>query len=264
MELVPNDPEDLTAVILAGGYATRLNNECLTIPKTMLSFNEIPFIHYLVHWLIRQNIKVIISAGHLADVVIKYFNDNFGHHHHIQIVKETQPLGTGGAVRFAAQSATSPYLFVCMGDTVVDLSIQAVLTTHRLAQSPITAVVTRNPNVPNQGAIEVVNGKIKEFKENGQSRELTTFTNGYRASSTGCYIFNKNIIEEDTPANPFSLEKEYLPLAANKGWITVYNNEKRFFLDFGTSQNLQTLQQNSHILTTIYGAPPQPVQKRNG
>lgn len=244
---------ELEAIVLAGGKATRLGQICKHAPKAMMEFNGVAFLEYLVSWLEVNSCRVVVSTGHNANPIIRLFKNKAWQERGVSVLQETTPLGTGGAIRFCLNSTQSQILFVCNGDTVLDLDLGVVLQYHKRNQHPVTAIVTRNEGVPNQGAIKVENGLVTEFDESGESYTLHASTSYYRASSTGCYFFDRRIILDFFPADTnCSLEREILPHLVKNHVVYAFDNGRRFFGDFGTPERLAWLQKNSSIITKIY------------
>ncbi len=105
------------AIVLAGGLGTRLQTVLPGIPKCMAPVNGKPFLTYVLDYLVSQGInKVILSVGYRKDQIINYFGEKY-----LSIIIkyaiETEPLGTGGAVKFAFEQCLQDQVFVVNGDT---------------------------------------------------------------------------------------------------------------------------------------------------
>src|SRR5688572_21172560 len=102
-----------TAVILAGGFGTRLQSVVNDVPKPMAPINGVPFLNFQLKYLQHYGVtKVILSVGHLADVVMEYYKKRF-ENIEIEYAVEKSPLGTGGATLAAFDK--------CAGDDVLVL-----------------------------------------------------------------------------------------------------------------------------------------------
>ena len=119
----------MKAIILAGGLGTRLKKIIGNdIPKAMALIGGEPFLAHQLRMLKFQNInKVVISVGHLANVIQDYFGDEF-EGIKIRYAFEDMPLGTGGALKFAIKTlkAGTPIL-VMNGDTIASFNSQNML-----------------------------------------------------------------------------------------------------------------------------------------
>ena len=90
-------PEQITAVVLAGGFGTRIKHLLGDLPKPMASVNGKPFVEWVVRYLAAQGIRnVILSTGHLAETVEKHFASQPVKNVCVTCVPETTPLGTAG------------------------------------------------------------------------------------------------------------------------------------------------------------------------
>lgn len=144
----------ITAVILAGGLATRMSGICHEIPKSMLEFAGYPFLQYLVSWLVKLGLnEILISTGRLSDRIESVFAIDFWNFKGVKVVRECSPLGTGGATRFACKNCSNEDVFLCNGDTIVALNLFRLYEIHKVLGTPVTAVLTLSKEVPNQGAV---------------------------------------------------------------------------------------------------------------
>ena len=115
-----------TAIILAGGFGTRLRAAVPDLPKPMAPVAGKPFLSYLLDYWIGQGVDhVVLSVGYRHEAIIDYFGDNY-HGARVDYVIEPEPLGTGGALRMAANRFIKRQGFLLLnGDTffAVDLAI---------------------------------------------------------------------------------------------------------------------------------------------
>lgn len=248
----------LTGVILAGGWGTRMEKVCKEQPKAILKFDGVPFLVYLVGWLRKYCDEIIIAAGHNSAGISSIFGQEIWRMRNVMVVGEEIPLGTGGAIRLAATHSSNGIMFVCNGDTVVsDVDVAEIVGCHAMRNSAITAVLTKNEDtVQNRGAITVHAGRLIGFEEGKGDKKIYS----YNASSTGCYVMNKEFVlkhfsERDGHlSREVSLERELLPLLVAKGAVDAYILPKnRLFLDFGNPSRFELLQEHSSVLWQIYG-----------
>lgn len=246
----------MTAIILAGGLATRMGEICCETPKSILQFAGYPFLQYLVSWLVRLGLnEILISTGKLSDKIEPLFATDFWSSKGVRIVREDEPLGTGGATKFACQSCSNEDVFLCNGDTVVSLNLFRLYEIHRVLNVPITSVLTLSKGVPNQGAVSVENGIVVEFREGEEAREPIDGENYFRGSSTGCYFLKCSSVLSLFPSGVSSLEREVLPNLVSAKMVGAVNNGFGFFLDCGIPQRYEILKNNLWVLKRIYGEP---------
>ncbi len=104
-----NPSENITAVVLAGGFGTRIKHLLGNLPKPMLPVCGHPFLEWVVHYLAAQKIRrAILSTGYRAETVEKHFASQPVAGVHVNCVPETQPLGTAGGFLNAIRRENSP------------------------------------------------------------------------------------------------------------------------------------------------------------
>lgn len=246
---------NVTAIVLAGGFGTRMGDTCKEVPKSMLAFNDKPFLEYLVEWLIGAGIRdVVLSTGFLGEYVESHFGKDVWRKEGVRVVREETPLGTGGAIRFASTYADQETLFLCNADTVVEIDLPTILQAFAMIQKPMISVVTLNEGVPNQGAIKVESGIVTDFREDGSIRPLTRSGENFRASSTGCYFAKKSFIFSEHFRHGSSLEKEILPHLVENRLVGAVGCGTGIFFEFGVPERYAFLKQNTWILRRVYRA----------
>src|ERR1044071_4514666 len=94
----------MQALILAGGEGTRLRPLTSGVPKPVVTLVDRPFIAYMLEWLRGHGVDdVIMSCGFLAAGVRDVLGEGEGYDMRIRYVEEPEPLGTGGALKFAEE-----------------------------------------------------------------------------------------------------------------------------------------------------------------
>jgi len=118
-----------TAIVLAGGFGTRLRSVVSDVPKPMAQINGRPFLERLLDYWAAQGVShFILAVGYLAEVIIEHFGDEF---HGIPILYsiEKEPLGTGGgllqALTFISKNETT---LVLNGDTFFEIPLNKLLS----------------------------------------------------------------------------------------------------------------------------------------
>ena len=114
----------MDAIILAGGMGTRLKKVVSDIPKPMAPVAGKPFLYYIFDWLRKYPVeKIILSVGYKAESITEYFGNSV-FDIPVEYVVEKNPLGTGGAVKFAFERTDGDDVLILNGDTwfPVDIS----------------------------------------------------------------------------------------------------------------------------------------------
>ena len=113
------------AVILAGGYGTRLRQVVSDVPKPMAPIQGRPFLELQLSMLERQVfVHVVLAVGYLGHMIVSHFGERFGTMA-LSYTIEDSPLGTGGAIQTALRSCQQDRVFVLNGDTYLEFDCNA-------------------------------------------------------------------------------------------------------------------------------------------
>ena len=127
----------MIAVLLVGGQGTRLLPLTEWLPKPMLPIANRPFLeHQVAHLRHHGATRIILACGYKPDAIREHFGDS------LEYVVEDQPLGTGGAIAFAARELGETFV-VCNGDILTDLDLTALVAFHRSRRA--TATIALQP-----------------------------------------------------------------------------------------------------------------------
>jgi D-glycero-alpha-D-manno-heptose 1-phosphate guanylyltransferase len=194
------------AIVLAGGFGTRLGAMVSATPKPMLRIGDTPFLALLLRHLEKQGIaRVTLSVGYLHETVVRYFGDRFSSLE-LHYCIESQPLGTGGAIAHALGSTQCDSAFVINGDTFLDLDYAAMAHAHAASGSPLSLAVRKVEDVSRYGEVIVTGGHITQFREKGLARPGLV--------NSGVYLLQRDIFEPYGLPAVFSFEREFLqPIA---------------------------------------------------
>lgn len=215
------------AVVLAGGFGTRLGDATLNLPKPLMPVGGKPFLSYLLEHLSRQGIeRFVISAGYRADVIKRYAEMMEEANFEIDVVSEPEPLGTGGALRHCLGALDEAFL-VCNGDTIVDLNVAQL---HKAAAGGCAIAVRAIDEVAAYGSVDVVAGRVAKFSEKDR--------HGAGLISAGSYVLTRDAVAELEPG-PSSIEQDVLPQLAERGELAALTLNDRYFIDIGTPGTLQ-------------------------
>jgi NDP-sugar pyrophosphorylase family protein len=255
------------AVVLAGGFGTRIQHLLPGVPKPMAPVNGRPFLEWIVRYLAKQGIrKVVISTGHLAEVVEKHFQKNPVKDVSTLCVPETSPLGTaGGFLNAVRASGEKPEAWIVLnGDSLAfaNLSAAAAMLERRAARpaGPFppsgelqTGLVGRGgdgkageTHGPTLAAGVVIGKPLADASRYGTlaanaAGDLLRFEEkkpGSGVINTGIYLLRHSLVEQFPDRAPLSLEKDVFPaLTARKALLKVLVMDAPF-LDIGTPESL--------------------------
>lgn len=190
----------MEAIVLAGGFGTRLKEVAPDLPKPMAPVAGRPFLEILLSMLARKGFtRVVLSLGFMSEKVISHFGDNYSGMELVYEV-ESQPLGTGGAIRAALMHCLTDHAFIFNGDTYLDLEVDELESLWQARHHPVI-VVRKVPDTARFGRVEMSDGRINAFLEKGMS--------GAGLINAGCYVLPKGALDDFALGQPFSLETEF-------------------------------------------------------
>src|SRR5437763_2926999 len=138
----------MQALILAGGEGTRLRPLTSTIAKPVVPLVGRPFIAYMLQWLRRHGVNdVILGCGFMADSVRTVLGDGAALGIRLRYLEEPEPLGTGGALKFAEELLEERF-FMLNGDVLTDLDLTSQLRQHERtgARATLALVAVEDPS----------------------------------------------------------------------------------------------------------------------
>jgi NDP-sugar pyrophosphorylase family protein len=147
----------MKAILLAGGKGTRLRPLTLHTPKPIVPIFDRPFLRYQIDLLrqVPEIDEIILSLNYQPRRIEEVFGDGSDLGIHLRYIVEPSPLGTGGAIRFAAGDprGTEP-IVVFNGDVFTSVDLPAVLALHRKRRARATIVLTPVDNPTAYGLVE--------------------------------------------------------------------------------------------------------------
>ena len=148
----------MEAIVLAGGFGTRLKAVVFDLPKPMAPVAGKPFLERLLKSLAQKGFtRIVLALGYMAEKVIEHFGSRFEGMELVYEIEST-PLGTGGAVRLALTQCLTDHVFVFNGDTYLDLEVSHVEAHWQMNQMPI--IVARDVlDTARYGRLETVDGQ---------------------------------------------------------------------------------------------------------
>jgi mannose-1-phosphate guanylyltransferase/phosphomannomutase len=203
----------MKAVIMAGGFGTRLRPLTNNVPKPMVPMANRPMMEHIVELLRRHGLVDQVSLLHFQpDTIETYFRDGADFGVKMAYVSPTEDYGTAGAVRNAQPHLADTFL-VISGDVLTDFDLAAALEFHRARQADVTILLTRVENPLQYGVvITEPDGRISRFLEKPAWSEVFSDT-----VNTGIYILEPSALALIPPQKPFDFSKELFPLMMREG-----------------------------------------------
>ncbi|HEX5264638.1 MAG TPA: nucleotidyltransferase family protein [Phenylobacterium sp.] len=216
------------AVLLVGGLGTRLGERTRDVPKPLLDVAGRPFLSWLIDDLRRQGVsEILLLAGYHGHRVI----EALGAADDIRILVEPEPLGTGGALRFAADHLDERFFFL-NGDSFFDINLWdlAALATDGEAVLAVRPV----EDASRYGRVVMDGARITGFAERSA-------VPGPGLINGGVGVFSRRIVERIPPGRAVSIEAEVYPLIASARLLfgRAYASA---FIDIGVPEDLERAQ----------------------
>ncbi len=199
------------AVILAGGYGTRLRPLTFTTPKAMIPLVNKPVIGYIVDYLVSYGLKdIVITMHYLREKMINHFTKRKDLE--VSFPEEPTPLGTAGSVKNAGITDT---MLIIQGDNITDMDLRKVLEFHEEHGRLVTIALLPVSNPSLYGVAEIAaNGMIMNFKEKPSPNEC--FSN---LANTGLYIIEPEAMDYVPEGTAFDFSKDLFPILVAKNEV---------------------------------------------
>ncbi|MFC5722688.1 sugar phosphate nucleotidyltransferase [Streptomyces gamaensis] len=245
------------AVLLVGGKGTRLRPLTLTTPKPMVPAAGVPF---LAHQLARARAAgvrhVVLATSYLAEVFEPYFGDGSAHGLRLTYVTEDEPLGTGGAIRGAAdalEAGPADPVLVFNGDILTGLDIRALLARHERARADVTLHLTRVADPRAFGLVPTdADGRVLAFTEKPRRpEEIVT-----DQINAGAYVFRREVVGSIPAGRPVSVERETFPGLLAGGALLHGVVDASYWLDLGRPAAF--VRASADLVRGVIGSPALP------
>ncbi len=219
------------AVVLAGGFGTRLKTVVSDVPKPMAPVAGKPFLHYVLSRLAQSGIsRVVLSVGYLSEQVIQHFGNSYAGMEISYAVEET-PLGTGGGIRLALQKCSSAHVLVLNGDSWFDFPLKPFYEFHLESSADVSMALRDVDDGARYGTIELDGKRVKAFRE--KSEEFA----GKQLINAGLYIIRKKSFLQHTPEDQaFSIEYDFFARYAQRLQFQGYRTDG-YFVDIGLPED---------------------------
>jgi mannose-1-phosphate guanylyltransferase len=222
------------AILLVGGFGTRLMPLTKNTPKPMLTVAGVPVTEHQIAMAKAAGIsEVVLATSYLSDVFIPYFGDGSKWGIKIKYAVEKEPLGTGGAIRNAAQLLDSNESVVILnGDVLSSHNLGEQIRQHEANDADVTLHLTEVQDARAFGCVPTdSNGRVTAFLEKMEN----PVTNQINA---GCYVFNPRVVSTIPLNTVVSVERETFPELVTSGAKVFGYVENAYWLDIGTPRAL--------------------------
>ncbi|HYV95265.1 MAG TPA: HAD-IIIA family hydrolase [Chitinophagales bacterium] len=223
-----------TAIILAGGFGTRLQSVVKDIPKPMAPIAGKPFLEYLLHYLSKHGIeKVILSVGYKWETIKNYFGDSY-REMKLEYSIEDEPLGTGGAILKAVRSSDEKQFFIFNGDSFFNIDLKEFDLRHKTKDVRLSLALKRMRNFDRYGVVQtdssnrIIAFEEKKFYDEGD-------ING------GIYILHRDLFSGMNLPEKFSFEKDVMEKYCKEFFFSGFTFDD-YFIDIGIPEDYRRAQ----------------------
>ena len=227
---MPEALEQIPAVLLVGGMGTRLQPVLPSTPKPLAPVGGVPFLELLVRQVRSQGIRrLVLCTGHRAEQIEDVFGDGRKWDVAIEYSRESRPLGTAGALKFAERLLMPWAEFLVMnGDSFLEFEVPRFQLFHRHHGGLVSMAVRRVPDASRYGMVQLdTHQRVTGFSEK-KNIGAPGIVNG------GVYLLKQSVLRH-IPDGPASLEKDIFPRLLEYG---VYAAEQEgMFIDIGTPED---------------------------
>lgn len=224
----------MKAVVMAGGFGTRIQPLTNSIPKPMLPIMNRPMMEHTIVSLRNLGITEFIILLYFKPEIIKnYFKDGSAWGINITYVVPDDDYGTAGAVKKAQEYIGDENFIIISGDLVTDFDFQQIFDYHKFKKSKLTITLTSVEN-PLEFGVVIANeeGKIEKFLEKPSWGEVFSDT-----INTGIYIIEPEILEYIPKNENFDFAKDLFPLLMKQGIDLMAGYAQGYWRDVGNPES---------------------------
>ena len=225
-ELVKEYELPLRAVVMAGGFGTRLRPLTEELPKPMLPLGSRPLLELIVEQLRDAGIRQVNVATHYkGDVISDHFKDGQDFGVDIRYVKEDQPLGTVGALSLLEESEEP--LLVINGDILTRVDFRSMLHFHREHNADLTVAVRQYELSVPYGVVDTDGVAVRGISEKPVVRQFI---------NAGIYLLSANVRRMIPNGQPYDIP-DLIQLLLKEGRPVVCFPIREYWLDIGKADH---------------------------
>ncbi|BCD68134.1 sugar phosphate nucleotidyltransferase [Nitratiruptor sp. YY09-18] len=248
------------AVIMAGGFGTRIQPLTHSIPKPMLPVVNVPMMENVLKQLVKVGIdEVVILLYYKPQIIKNHFKDGSDWGVKIHYVLPDADYGTAGAVGMARKFLDTTFMIVS-GDLVTDFDFQKILHYHEQKNSKLTITLTSVDN-PLQFGVVIVNeeGKIEKFLEKPSWGEVFSDT-----INTGIYVIEPEILDFIPKGEPFDFAKDLFPLLMQEGIDLLGYTAHGYWRDVGNPESYREVHRDVFLEKVRFAIPGKVIEYPEG
>ena len=241
----------MKAVLLAGGFGTRLRPLTVHTPKPIVPIFDRPFLHHQIDVLRRlpEIDEVILSLNYQPDRIRERVGDGADAGLPIRYLVEPDPRGTGGAIKYSEPHLDGTTI-VFNGDVLTRIDLAALVELHRERRARATIVLAPVDDPARYGVVETdADGRVLRFVEKPDPEDIRCNT-----INAGIYVLEPETFDRIPPDTKYSIERSYFPSLVERGETFVAYVERGYWRDIGTPASYR--QAHRDIMEGRCAAPP--------
>jgi mannose-1-phosphate guanylyltransferase len=221
----------MRAVVLVGGFGTRLRPLTLDVPKQMLPVVHVSMLERVIAGLARYGVdEAVLSLGFRPDAFTDAYPDGTCAGVTLRYAVEPEPLDTAGAIRFAARAAGIDETFLVVnGDVLNDFDVRTLLELHRARGAEGTIHLTPVDDPSRYGVVPTEpDGRVLGFIEKPPRDEAPT-----NWINAGTYVLEPSVLDRIPDGRKVSIERETFPAMVADGTLYALQ-DPCYWIDAGT------------------------------
>ena len=229
LEDVSSESNNTLVVIMAGGLGTRLAPLTHSCPKPMFKIGDKPVLEIILDNFIYHGFRrFLFSVNYKAEMVMDYFGQGERYGVEIQYLRESQPLGTAGALANFEELPKLPFI-VINGDLLTKVDFKSLLDFH-IAQNAIATMGVRqfSMEVP-YGVVKIENSSIVSHEE----KPISTFY-----VNAGIYVFDPLILSYFAKGVAIDMPSVFQALIQDRKRTAAFLIHE-YWLDIGKTEDFQ-------------------------
>ncbi len=244
---------DLQAVLLIGGFGTRLRPLTDRLPKSMVPVLNRPAIEHTIGYLKQFGIRdIILTLNYLPEIIRDSLGDGERYGVNLVYCMEKEPLGTAGAVKNTAEHLKGGTFVVLNGDVFTSLDINGMLAYHRTNRAVATIALHQVEDPSAFGVVEMeANGRVGAFIEKPKREEATSDW-----INAGTYLLEAEVLSYIPEGKKYMFEDGLFPTLLRERERVYGYRDSGYWLDMGRPETYYQL--NTDLLAGCFSGPAAP------
>jgi len=240
----------MKALVLAGGFGTRLRPLSCTRPKLLFPIANRPLLDWTLDKLSKTKVEeVVLAVNYMADVLERSFGSSrYGMK--LRYSREIKPLGTGGPMKLAESFLSDGSFLAMNGDILSDLDLKKLVESHKKSGATATIALHEVDDPSRYGVVELDGeNRIRRFVEKPKPSEAPS-----KLVNAGVYVLEPSVLDLIQRGRKVSVEREVFPILASEGTLRghVFNG---LWTDIGKPSDY--VQANRRVLEQVANSRPQ-------